>query len=44
VIPVPLPLGALQIIAVDLGFELFVALSYAWEVPESKNRGVMKQL
>jgi sodium/potassium-transporting ATPase subunit alpha len=40
----PLPLVALQIIAVDLGFEIFVAMSYAWEVPESRKKGVMMQL
>jgi sodium/potassium-transporting ATPase subunit alpha len=34
-IPLPLPLSALLIIFIDLGFELFMALSFAWEKPES---------
>ncbi|EGF82503.1 hypothetical protein BATDEDRAFT_86311 [Batrachochytrium dendrobatidis JAM81] len=41
VVPLPLPLTAIQIIIVDLGFELFLALSYAWDLPESKT-GLMK--
>jgi sodium/potassium-transporting ATPase subunit alpha len=34
IVPLPLPLGALQIIVIDLGFELFLALAYAWEEAE----------
>ncbi|KAH6576032.1 hypothetical protein BASA60_004692 [Batrachochytrium salamandrivorans] len=41
VVPLPLPFTAIQIIIVDLGFELFLALSYAWDLPESKI-GLMK--
>ncbi|KAI9168486.1 hypothetical protein H9P43_007858 [Blastocladiella emersonii ATCC 22665] len=36
VVPLPVGLNALQIIAIDLGFELFAALSYAYEPPESE--------
>jgi len=32
----PLPLSAILILAIDLGFELFVGLSFAWDKPESK--------
>ncbi|KNE56654.1 Na,H/K antiporter P-type ATPase, alpha subunit [Allomyces macrogynus ATCC 38327] len=42
VAPLPAGLNALQIIMIDLGFELFAALSYAWEPPESE--GLMKLL
>jgi len=41
IVPLPLPLSAIQILVIDLGFELFAALSYAWEVPESK-QGLMR--
>jgi sodium/potassium-transporting ATPase subunit alpha len=41
VIPIPVAIGALQILVVDLGFELFAALSYAFEVPESQG-GLMR--
>ncbi|KAJ3038936.1 hypothetical protein HDV00_012766 [Rhizophlyctis rosea] len=41
VIPLPLPLAAILILVVDLGFELFLALSYAWDPPETKT-GLMK--
>ncbi|KAI9326359.1 E1-E2 ATPase-domain-containing protein [Zopfochytrium polystomum] len=34
VVPLPLTLTAIQILAVDLGFELFITLSFAWEPPE----------
>ena len=44
VIPIPLPLNALQIIVCDLGFEMFIALAYAWELPESKTNGLMTKL
>jgi sodium/potassium-transporting ATPase subunit alpha len=40
VVPLPLPITALQLIFIDLGFEMFVALSYAWDPPESR-RGLM---
>lgn len=35
VVPLPLFLGTLQILVIDLGFELSSALSFAWEKPES---------
>ncbi|KAI0303351.1 aminophospholipid-transporting P-type ATPase [Multifurca ochricompacta] len=35
IIPIPLPLSAILILVIDLGFELFVALSFAWDKPES---------
>ncbi|KAI8613851.1 P-type cation-transporting ATPase [Chytriomyces sp. MP71] len=35
VVPLPTMIGSLQILAVDLGFELFASLSYAWEPFES---------
>ena len=41
VVPMPLALSALQIIAIDLGFELIAALSYAFELPEN-SVGLMK--
>ncbi|KNC97081.1 HAD ATPase, P-type, family IC [Spizellomyces punctatus DAOM BR117] len=41
IVPLPLPLGAMLILVTDLGFELFNALSYAWDPPESKT-GLMK--
>ncbi|KAJ3098907.1 hypothetical protein HDU96_010895 [Phlyctochytrium bullatum] len=34
-VPLPIMISSLQILAVDLGFELFAALSFAWEVAES---------
>ncbi|KAI9208928.1 uncharacterized protein BJ171DRAFT_595368 [Polychytrium aggregatum] len=34
-VPLPLALMAPQILAVDLGFEIFTSLSFAWEVPEN---------
>nr|KAJ3401603.1 hypothetical protein HK105_004449 [Polyrhizophydium stewartii] len=43
VVPLPLPLSAVLILLVDLGFELFLALSYAWDPPENKT-GLMKLL
>ncbi|KAI9218883.1 P-type cation-transporting ATPase [Blastocladiella britannica] len=39
-VPLPVGIGALQILAIDLGFELFAALSFAFELPESE--GLMK--
>ncbi|KAJ1558930.1 hypothetical protein HK405_012712, partial [Cladochytrium tenue] len=41
VVPLPLPLQAVQILLVDLGFELFMALSYAYDPSENKT-GLMK--
>ncbi|KAH9911673.1 aminophospholipid-transporting P-type ATPase [Epithele typhae] len=41
VVPVPLPLSAILILVIDLGFELFVALSFAWDKPETKD-GLMR--
>ncbi|KAJ3106061.1 hypothetical protein HDU97_007064 [Phlyctochytrium planicorne] len=35
-IPIPMALTAIQILVIDLGFELLAALSYAWDPPESK--------
>ncbi|KAJ3283717.1 hypothetical protein HK104_010251 [Borealophlyctis nickersoniae] len=40
-IPIPLPLSSILIILVDLGFEMFMALSYAYDPPETKT-GIMK--
>ncbi|KAJ3163998.1 hypothetical protein HK101_000543 [Irineochytrium annulatum] len=37
VVPLPLALTAVQILMVDLGFELFITLSFAWEPPEDVN-------
>ncbi|KAJ3116548.1 hypothetical protein HK100_001034 [Physocladia obscura] len=34
IIPIPLALTAIQILVVDLGFELLITLSFAWEPPE----------
>lgn len=36
-VPIPLPLPAIMILVIDLGFELFAALSFAWDVPESSD-------
>ncbi|KAJ1659897.1 hypothetical protein IWQ61_001090 [Dispira simplex] len=41
VVPLPLPLSAILILAIDLGFELLISLTYAWEPPETKT-GLMK--
>ncbi|KAI8808699.1 P-type cation-transporting ATPase [Cladochytrium replicatum] len=35
IVPIPIAINPLQIIAVDLGFELFVALSFAFEPAET---------
>jgi sodium/potassium-transporting ATPase subunit alpha len=40
-VPLPLPLSAILILVTDLGFELALALSFAWDVSESK-AGLMK--
>lgn len=39
--PIPLPLSAILILVIDLGFELFVALSFAWDKPETTD-GLMR--
>lgn len=36
IVPIPLPLSAILILVIDLGFELFAALSFAWDRPESE--------
>jgi len=36
IIPLPLPLTAILILVIDLGYEMFAALSYAWDKPESE--------
>ncbi|EIN07923.1 aminophospholipid-transporting P-type ATPase [Punctularia strigosozonata HHB-11173 SS5] len=41
VVPIPLPLSAILILVIDLGFELFVALSFAWDQPETVD-GLMR--
>ncbi|KAI9296938.1 P-type cation-transporting ATPase [Neoconidiobolus thromboides FSU 785] len=40
-VPIPLPLTSIQIIVIDLGFELFTALSYAFDPPETAT-GLMR--
>ncbi|KAF8162822.1 aminophospholipid-transporting P-type ATPase [Crassisporium funariophilum] len=41
VVPIPLPLSAILILVIDLGFELCVALSFAWDQPETVD-GLMR--
>ncbi|KJA21119.1 hypothetical protein HYPSUDRAFT_42489 [Hypholoma sublateritium FD-334 SS-4] len=41
VVPLPLPLSAILILVIDLGFELCVALSFAWDQPETSD-GLMR--
>lgn len=41
VVPIPLPLSAILILVIDLGFELIAGLSYAWDPPETEE-GLMK--
>jgi len=41
IVPIPLPLSAILVLVIDLGFELIVALSFAWDPPESED-GLMK--
>ncbi|THU76214.1 hypothetical protein K435DRAFT_184667, partial [Dendrothele bispora CBS 962.96] len=43
VVPVPLPISAILILVIDLGFELLVALSFAWDQPETKD-GLMRMM
>ena len=37
VVPIPLPITPTQILAVDLGFELLMTLSFAWEPAEDEH-------
>jgi sodium/potassium-transporting ATPase subunit alpha len=37
VVPLPLPITPTQILTIDLGFELLVTLSFAWEPAEDEN-------
>ncbi|KAH9057078.1 aminophospholipid-transporting P-type ATPase [Lactarius deliciosus] len=37
IVPVPLPLSAILILVIDLGFELLVALSFAWDQAETQD-------
>ncbi|RCH98665.1 hypothetical protein CU098_007153 [Rhizopus stolonifer] len=41
IVPIPLPLSAILILVIDLGFELFAALTFAWDVPEARG-GLMR--
>ncbi|OZJ07018.1 hypothetical protein BZG36_00013 [Bifiguratus adelaidae] len=41
IVPIPLPLSAILILVIDLGFELLAALQFAWDPPETKE-GLMK--
>ncbi|KAI9208474.1 uncharacterized protein BJ171DRAFT_488991 [Polychytrium aggregatum] len=41
VVPLPAAISSIQILFVDLGFELFASLSYAWEPPEGTEGGLM---
>ncbi|KAI9206203.1 P-type cation-transporting ATPase [Polychytrium aggregatum] len=41
VVPLPAALSSIQILFIDLGFELFAALSYAWEPPEGADDSLM---
>ncbi|TAQ90786.1 hypothetical protein B7494_g891 [Chlorociboria aeruginascens] len=41
IVPIPLPLSAILILVIDLGFELIAALSFAWDPPETKE-GLMR--
>jgi sodium/potassium-transporting ATPase subunit alpha len=41
IVPIPLPLSAILILVIDLGFELIAALSFAWDPPETAD-GLMK--
>ncbi|KAJ2993982.1 hypothetical protein HDV02_001917 [Globomyces sp. JEL0801] len=40
-IPMPLAMSPMLILVSDLGFEMFLALSFAWDVPENR-AGLMK--
>ncbi|KAI9346041.1 HAD-like domain-containing protein [Zopfochytrium polystomum] len=37
IVPLPLPLQSVQILVVDLGFELFISLSYAYDSSENQS-------
>ncbi|KAJ9050048.1 hypothetical protein DSO57_1018193 [Entomophthora muscae] len=41
IVPIPIALSSILIIVIDLGFEMFAALSFAWDVPETP-AGLMK--
>ncbi|KAK1753247.1 P-type cation exchange, alpha subunit of ATPase [Echria macrotheca] len=41
IVPLPIPLTAILILVIDLGFELIAALSFAWDPPETEG-GLMK--
>ncbi|KAG7086440.1 hypothetical protein E1B28_002394 [Marasmius oreades] len=43
VVPIPAPLTAILILVIDLGFELLVALSFAWDKPETID-GLMRMI
>ncbi|GJJ69053.1 sodium/potassium-transporting ATPase subunit alpha [Entomortierella parvispora] len=38
---IPLPITAMLILVIDLGFELFISLTFAWDKPESET-GLMR--
>ncbi|KAF8933772.1 hypothetical protein CPC16_009602 [Podila verticillata] len=38
---IPLPISAMLILVIDLGFELFISLTFAWDKPESST-GLMR--
>ncbi|KAF9361530.1 hypothetical protein BGX26_002035 [Mortierella sp. AD094] len=38
---IPLPISAMLILVIDLGFELLISLTFAWDKPESKS-GLMR--
>ena len=40
---IPLPISAMLILVIDLGFELLMSLTFAWDAPESK-QGLMRLL
>ncbi|KAF5349512.1 hypothetical protein D9756_009023 [Leucocoprinus leucothites] len=41
VVPIPLPLTAILILVIDLGFDLFMGLTFAWDKPETDD-GLMR--
>ncbi|KAJ3570119.1 hypothetical protein NP233_g4614 [Leucocoprinus birnbaumii] len=41
VVPLPLPLSAILILVIDLGFDLFMGLTFAWDKPETDD-GLMR--
>ena len=42
-VPLPLALSSILILVVDLGFDLILALSYAWDEPENASCSILKQ-